>query len=62
MKRETYELHVKKALELYEKAHIVLTDDEKSRIEVADLGLDIVDKIVLLMQYHFLDFHLHHCS
>lgn len=47
MKRETYELHVKKALELYEKAHIVLTDEEKSRIEVADLGLDIVDRIGL---------------
>ena len=29
----------KRALEFLEKAHIVLTEDEKKRIEVADLGL-----------------------
>ena len=30
---------IEKALEFYAKANIVLTDDEKKRIEVADLGL-----------------------
>lgn len=34
MTRKEYELQVKKALELYEKAGIVLTDEEKASIEV----------------------------
>lgn len=29
-----------RALEFYEKAHIVLTQEEKNRIEVADFGLN----------------------
>ena len=44
MKRETYEKQVKLAVEMYEKAGIVLTDEEKSNIEVVDWGLDEVDK------------------
>ncbi len=47
MKRSTYENQVKKALEFYEKAGIVLTEDEKKHIEVADFGLDMVDKVGL---------------
>ena len=47
MKREVYEKHVALAIEYYEKAHIVLTEEEKARIEVADLGLDRVDDIGL---------------
>ena len=40
MKRETYEKCAKRALEYYEKAGIILSDEEKGRIEVVDLGLD----------------------
>ena len=47
MKRSDYERMKKIAIEYYEKAHIVLTDDEKARIEVADLGLGMVDKVGL---------------
>jgi D-lyxose ketol-isomerase len=47
MKREVYEKQVKAALEYYEKAGIVLSDSEKERIEVADLGLDIVEEVGL---------------
>lgn len=39
MKRAEYDAQVKKAIEYYKKAHIVLTDAEKQRIEVADFGL-----------------------
>lgn len=39
MKRELYEQARQKALEMYEKAHIVLTPREKENLEVADLGL-----------------------
>jgi D-lyxose ketol-isomerase len=38
--KNTYENAVKRALEFYEKANIVITDDEKSRVEVADFGLN----------------------
>ena len=47
MKKEAIELQQKKALEYYEKANIVLTDEEKSRIEIVDFGLGIVDKMGL---------------
>lgn len=47
MKREAYEKQVKSALEFYSKAGIVLTEDEKNRIEVADFGLDTVDNVGL---------------
>ena len=47
MKRAEYERMVKKALAMYEKAGIILTDEEKARIEVADFGLDRVEKVGL---------------
>ncbi len=47
MKREVYEKQVKTALEYYEKAGIILSDAEKKKIEVADFGLDMVEKIGL---------------
>ena len=47
MKRETYNIMVKSALEMYESAGIILNDDEKERIEVADFGLDRVSEIGL---------------
>ena len=47
MKKEAIELQIKKALEYYDKAGIVLTPEEKSRIEIVDFGLGIVDKMGL---------------
>ncbi len=47
MKRADYERKVKEALCYYEKAGIALTDAEKERIEVADLGLNQVDEVGL---------------
>ena len=47
MKRSEMEKCVSRALEAYAKAHIVLTDDEKARIEVADFGLNRVEEIGL---------------
>ncbi|SHF35411.1 D-lyxose ketol-isomerase [Caldanaerobius fijiensis DSM 17918] len=44
MKKETVEQYRAKALEYYEKAHIVLTDEEKANIEVADFGLNDIEK------------------
>ena len=49
MKRAHYELQVKKALEYYDKAGIVLTDAERNNIEVADFGIGIVDNVGLQM-------------
>ena len=43
MKRETYDRQVKLALEMYEKAGIVLTESEKNSVEVVDWGLDEVE-------------------
>lgn len=40
MKRSVYNEARAKALEMYEKAHIVLTDAEKAGVEVADFGLN----------------------
>lgn len=40
MKKEIYEAAKSRALEYYEKAHIILTDEEKNRLEVADFGLN----------------------
>lgn len=40
MKRSVYEEVRADALKLYEKAHIILTDDEKEHLEVADFGLN----------------------
>lgn len=47
MKREVYERQVKKAIEYYEKAGIVLSEEEKKNIEVADFEIGIVDKVGL---------------
>lgn len=47
MKRAEYDAQVKKAIEYYKMAHIVLTDAEKQRIEVADFGLGRVNEIGL---------------
>lgn len=47
MDRKTYNEQVKKTLSFFEAAHIVLTEEEKSRIEVADFGLGRVDKVGL---------------
>ena len=40
MKKELYEEARVKALEMYDKAHIILTDAEKNNLEVADFGLN----------------------
>ena len=47
MKITEYDSQVRKALEYYEKAHIVLTDVEKNNIEEADFGLGKVIEIGL---------------
>lgn len=47
MTREKYNEQVKKALEYYEKAGIVLTDSEKENIEVADFSMGMVDELGL---------------
>ena len=47
MKRSTYEAQVKKALAMYEKAGVVLTDAEKANVEVVDWDLDQLDTIGL---------------
>lgn len=44
MKHEEYERIRKKVLEMFEKANIVLTDEEKERIEVADFGLGKIEE------------------
>ena len=47
MKKSEYNAQLKKAVEYYEKAHIVLTADEKQRIEIADFGLGKINEIGL---------------
>ena len=47
MKRAEYNNQVKKALEYYEKANIVLTDKEKQNVEVADFGRGMVNELGL---------------
>ncbi|MGB9858164.1 MAG: D-lyxose/D-mannose family sugar isomerase [Dictyoglomaceae bacterium] len=47
MKRSEYEKARKRALEYFEKAHIVLTEEEKKKIEVADFGLGRLEEIGL---------------
>lgn len=47
MTRDTYEKARLKALELYKKSGIVLTDDEISNLEVADFGLGELEQIGL---------------
>ncbi len=47
MKREVYDRQVSRALEMYDKAGIVLSDAEKKNIEVVDFEIGIVDKVGL---------------
>ena len=47
MKKEVYEIQVKRALQMYEKAGIILNEEEKKKIEVADLGLNNVENVGL---------------
>jgi len=47
MKRAQYEAQVKKALEFYEKAGIVLTDKEKASVEVVDWNIGEVETLGL---------------
>ncbi len=47
MKKSEYLSQVEKALGYYEKANIVLTEEEKNRIEVADFGLGRINEIGL---------------
>lgn len=49
MKREIYERQVQGALEMYEKANIILTEQEKKNIEVVDFEIGIVDEVGLQM-------------
>ncbi len=44
MKRDDYNRYRNKAIEMFEKANIILTDEEKDTIEVADFGLDMMDE------------------
>lgn len=47
MKREDFERQVARSLEMYEKAGIILTNEEKERIEVIDFGLGKVESMGL---------------
>ena len=47
MKREIYDRQVKAALEMYEKAGIVLSPEEKQNIEVVDFEIGIVNEVGL---------------
>lgn len=47
MKREIYDRQVKAALEMYDRAGIILNDEEKKKIEVVDFEIGIVDKVGL---------------
>ena len=47
MKREEYVRQMDLALQYYEKAGIILSENEKKQIEVADFGLNMVEKVGL---------------
>ncbi|MBO5294704.1 MAG: D-lyxose/D-mannose family sugar isomerase [Clostridia bacterium] len=47
MKKAEYEKQVAVALDYYAKVGIVLSEEEKGRIEVADFGLDMVEDVGL---------------
>lgn len=47
MKKSEIEAQKKKALPYYEKAGIILTDEEKQNMEIADFGLGKVDRVGL---------------
>ncbi len=44
MTKEIYDLAVDKTIKFFNKANIVLTEDEKNNIEIADFGLNNLDK------------------
>ena len=47
MKKLDYEKGVQLVIDEFEKANIKITEKEKARIEVADFGLDMLDKVGL---------------
>ena len=47
MRREEITAQQKKALEYYDKASIILSKEERDRIEIVDFGLGMVDKMGL---------------
>ena len=47
MKRADAQKQAQRALAFYQKAGIVLTDQEKEQIEIADFGLDMVESVGL---------------
>ncbi len=47
MKKEVYQQAKEKTLDYFEKASIVLTEKEKSEVEIADFGLNRLDEIGL---------------
>lgn len=49
MKRSFCEAMQKKALEYYDRAHIVLSEEEKKQIEIADLGLNEFERTGLAL-------------
>lgn len=49
MRKEVYEEIKKRALEYYDKASIVLSPKEKMSVEVADFGLNDIEKIGLIL-------------
>lgn len=49
MKKEVYEKIREEALAYYDKASIILTPSERESVEVADFGLDDIEKIGLIL-------------
>ena len=49
MKKEVYEKIREEALAYYDKASISLTPSERESVEVADFGLDDIEKIGLIL-------------
>lgn len=47
MTKAEFDRQLKTALDYYEKAGIVLTDEEKNNIEVCDFGIGVVEKVGL---------------
>ena len=47
MTKNTYKLYQQKTIKYLEQAHIVLTEEEKKRVEVVDFGLNQIDNIGL---------------
>ena len=45
LSKDEFEMVKKQTLEFFKKAHIILTEEEKRKIEIADFGLDQIEKI-----------------